>query len=164
MVEGRFDDMSPLVVRFEEGLACAPPVEPTVLAAFLRAEGAWFHLTGLPDEARLAFRSAAALREVRSIVEQEQPDHVYCQLLRSAAYGRDLPVPTTLDYQDAFGEAASRHAETARPWLRPVLRTEARRVRRDEARAEFERAAGLTRNTRERAFLLDRAAESSASR
>lgn len=36
--------------------------------------------------------------------------------------------------------------------------------RREEARAEFERAAGLTRNTRERAFLLDRAAESSAPR
>lgn len=33
--------------------------------------------------------------------------------------------------------------------------------RREEARAEFERAAGLTRNARERAFLLDRAAESS---
>jgi predicted RNA polymerase sigma factor len=29
--------------------------------------------------------------------------------------------------------------------------------RRDEARAEFERAAGLTRNARERALLLDRA-------
>ena len=31
--------------------------------------------------------------------------------------------------------------------------------RRDEARAEFERAASLTRNERERAFLLRRAAE-----
>jgi len=30
--------------------------------------------------------------------------------------------------------------------------------RRDEARAEFERAASLTRNERERALLLDRAA------
>ena len=29
----------------------------------------------------------------------------------------------------------------------------------DEARAEFERAAGLTRNERERALLLGRAAE-----
>jgi RNA polymerase sigma-70 factor (ECF subfamily) len=33
----------------------------------------------------------------------------------------------------------------------------------DEARAEFERAAALTRNQRERAFLLDRAAECAAS-
>jgi predicted RNA polymerase sigma factor len=30
--------------------------------------------------------------------------------------------------------------------------------RRDEARAEFERAASLTQNVRERALLLDRAA------
>lgn len=34
----------------------------------------------------------------------------------------------------------------------------------DEARAEFERAAALTRNARERAFLLDRAATATASR
>ena len=31
--------------------------------------------------------------------------------------------------------------------------------RREEARAEFERAAALTRNERERVLLLDRAAE-----
>jgi RNA polymerase sigma factor (sigma-70 family) len=35
--------------------------------------------------------------------------------------------------------------------------------RRDEARTEFERAASLTQNTRERALLLDRAAECAAS-
>lgn len=97
------------------------------------------------------FRSAAALRSVRTIVEQERPDHVYCQLIRSAPYGRDLPVPTTLDYQDAFGEAASRHAETARPWFRPVLRTEARRVRRDEARAQqwFDRTVVISAQDRD---------------
>lgn len=82
------------------------------------------------------FRSAAALRRVRTIVEREQPDHVYCQLIRSAAYGRDLTIPTTLDYQDAFSAAATRHADAARPWLRPVLRMEARRVRAYEARAQ----------------------------
>jgi predicted RNA polymerase sigma factor len=35
--------------------------------------------------------------------------------------------------------------------------------RRDEARAEFERAAAMTRNERERAMLLERAAECTAS-
>jgi predicted RNA polymerase sigma factor len=34
--------------------------------------------------------------------------------------------------------------------------------RRDEARAEFERAAGMTRNARERELLLGRAASTSA--
>jgi predicted RNA polymerase sigma factor len=34
--------------------------------------------------------------------------------------------------------------------------------RKDEARAEFERAAALTRNDRERAILLERAAASAA--
>jgi|GEM_PF-3076935 len=61
VVEGRFDDMEALVPRFEASLSCAPPVDPETLAAFLRAEAAWFHLTQFPDEARIAFRSAALL-------------------------------------------------------------------------------------------------------
>ena len=61
VIEGRFDDMGALIPRFEASLSCAPPVDPRTLAAFLRAEGAWFHLSQLPDEARLAFQSAARL-------------------------------------------------------------------------------------------------------
>jgi hypothetical protein len=61
VIEGRFDDMDALIPRFEASLSCAPPVDPRTLAAFLRAEGAWFHLTQLPDEAQLAFQSAARL-------------------------------------------------------------------------------------------------------
>ena len=61
VIEARFDDMNSLLPRFEASLSCAPPVDPLTLAAFLRAEGAWFHLTNLPDEAHLAFQSAARL-------------------------------------------------------------------------------------------------------
>ena len=61
VIEGRFGDMPGLVDRFEGSLSCAPSVDPGTLAAFLRAEGAWFHLTQLPDEAAFAFRSAAKL-------------------------------------------------------------------------------------------------------
>jgi hypothetical protein len=61
LVEGRFDDMPNLVERFEASLSCSPPVDRLTLAAFLRAEGVWFHLTGLSDEAAFAFQSAARL-------------------------------------------------------------------------------------------------------
>jgi len=61
VIEGRFTDMEPLVDRFEKSLSCSPPVDPQTLAAFLRAEGAWFHLTGLTKEAQFVFRSAHAL-------------------------------------------------------------------------------------------------------
>lgn len=68
----------------------------------------------------------------------------------------------------AFGPAAgleSVEALTSEPSLRayhllPSVRGDllAKLGRRDEARAEFERAAALTRNARERALLLGRAA------
>lgn len=61
VVEGRFDDMEALVPRFEASLGCAPPIDPLTLAAFLRAEGAWFHLAGMEAEADMAFQSAARL-------------------------------------------------------------------------------------------------------
>ncbi|HCH66226.1 MAG TPA: hypothetical protein DFR83_25710, partial [Deltaproteobacteria bacterium] len=61
VIEARFDDMNALLPRFEASLSCAPAVDPLTLAAFFRAEGAWFHLTQLPDEAHLAFQSAARL-------------------------------------------------------------------------------------------------------
>ena len=69
----------------------------------------------------------------------------------------------------AFGPAAGlddrRRADAPSPrsknyHLLPSVRGDllAKLGRRDEARAEFERAAELTRNARERALLLERAA------
>ncbi len=101
----------------------------TTLVGLVRAA-----ITGEPLQVGY-FRSTAAERQVRRIVADERPDHVYCQLIRTAPYGRDLPVGSTIDYQDAFSAAARRHAETASLWLRPVLRLEARRVARYEQRA-----------------------------
>lgn len=61
VVDGRFDDFPAVMARFDEALSCGPPVDPLTLAAFLRATGAWLELSSLPDEAELAFRSAARL-------------------------------------------------------------------------------------------------------
>ncbi len=61
VVEGRFTDMPDLLQRFDDALACAEQVDVRTLAAFFRAEGAWFALTGLETESDLAFRSAARL-------------------------------------------------------------------------------------------------------
>lgn len=126
------------------------PVEPEHLAR-LEEFCATVHVVALTRSARAIgllraglggeplqvgwFRSAHAEREVRRIVADERPDHVYCQLIRSAPYGRGLPVRSTIDYQDAFSAAAVRRAESAPVWLRPILRSEARRVARYERRA-----------------------------
>ena len=57
---------------------------------------------------------------------------------------------------DALRDEPSLHAYHLLPSVRGDLLAKLGRA--DEARAEFERAAALTRNARERALLLERAA------
>jgi predicted RNA polymerase sigma factor len=78
------------------------------------------------------------------------------ELNRAVALGMALGPAAGLEVVDALvaeGSLAGYH-------LLPSVRGDllARLGRRDEARAEFERAAGLTRNARERELLLARAA------
>ena len=62
-----------------------------------------------------------------------------------------------LELVDALARrAGARRATTCCPSVRGDLLAKLGRT--DEARAEFERAAALTRNERERALLLERAA------
>ena len=81
------------------------------------------------------FQAASVQAEVRAIVERERPDHVYCQLVRTAELARDLHVPCTIDYQDAFSAAARRRAAHSVWGLRQVLEREADAVARYEAQA-----------------------------
>jgi sugar transferase (PEP-CTERM/EpsH1 system associated) len=70
--------------------------------------------------------------EVADVVAAERPDAVFCQLIRTAGYGRGLGVPTTIDYQDCFSAITWRRSGTA-PWpLRAVMRREAVRIARYE--------------------------------
>ena len=87
---------------------------------------AW--LRGLPLQVGY-FRQPALKSRLQEIIARENPDHVYCQLIRMAGYleGLDAP-PATLDYMDAFSLGTLRRAEKASRLLSPFLRMEARRV------------------------------------
>ena len=50
-------------------------------------------------------------RRIHKILKEEAPDHVYVQLVRMAAYGRKIDIPSTLDYMDAFSIGMSRRAQ-----------------------------------------------------
>ena len=80
------------------------------------------------------------------------------ELNRAVAVGMAFGPAAGLEIVDAI---ASSPALAGYPWL-PSVRGDllAKLGRHDEARAEFERAAGLTRNARERELLLERAAQS----
>lgn len=66
--------------------------------------------------------------EIHSVVAKEKPDHIFCQLIRTAEYVRDLDVPMTLDYMDTFSIGAKRWAKHAKAILQPILRREANKL------------------------------------
>lgn len=65
---------------------------------------------GLPLQAGY-FYHPAVCRKFREMVMQLQPDALYLQLSRTAAYGRDLPFRKVIDFQDAFSLNYARISE-----------------------------------------------------
>ena len=88
-------------------------------------------LVGLPVQCGY-FYSHRNHKKIDEIILTVQPDRIYCQLFRMAEYVRDYRIPKVLDYQDAFSTGMERRAQKAFPLLRPIMRTEARRIARYE--------------------------------
>jgi predicted RNA polymerase sigma factor len=78
------------------------------------------------------------------------------ELNRAVAVSRAYGPSAGLELVEALADAPALQGYHLLPTVRGDLLEQL--GRRDEARAEFERAASLTRNERERALLLDRAA------
>ncbi|MCB0761898.1 MAG: glycosyltransferase [Flavobacteriales bacterium] len=92
----------------------------------------WHMILGLfsdrPFQVHYFFQRQAR-RKVYRYVDQFQPDHIYCQLIRAAEHVKHIhKVPKTLDYMDAFNKGVERRINGA-PWYkRLVFRQEARRL------------------------------------
>lgn len=75
------------------------------------------------------FKQAQAVRKVHGFIREFQPDHIYCQLIRTAEYVKDLfETPKTIDFQDALSKGMQRRIEGASLWLKPLLKSEAKRL------------------------------------
>ncbi|MDR4987947.1 MAG: glycosyltransferase [Bacteroidales bacterium] len=74
-------------------------------------------------------------RKIEQLIELHQPDHLFCQLIRTAAYARHSSVDKTIDYQDVFSTGLKRRLDVAPWYLKPLLRSEHKRVSRYEAYA-----------------------------
>ncbi len=67
-------------------------------------------------------------RKIESLIQTHHPDHVFCQLIRTAEYARNLGIDKTIDYQDVFSAGLKRRVSVS-PWYkRPLLLTEYKRV------------------------------------
>lgn len=80
------------------------------------------------------FFDAKLKKKIEKIIDKEKPDHLYCQLIRTAQYVRDLDYPKTLDYMDAFSVIARRWAKHATFPLNKLLEKEAQKI------TDFEKA------------------------
>lgn len=76
------------------------------------------------------FYQHKAHRSIKSIIRRFQPDHIYCQLVRTAEYAKhEHNIPKTLDYQDAFSKGMSRRAEKEKSLIkRKFFKAESRRL------------------------------------
>ena len=75
------------------------------------------------------FHHPHAQRAIDEVIAEFKPEHVLCQLVRTTEYVRHrYELPKTLDYMDTLSKGMERRAENASPWLRPLLKTETRRL------------------------------------
>lgn len=76
------------------------------------------------------FYQRRAHKTIRKYIQEFQPDHIYCQLVRTAEYARhEHNIPKTLDFQDAFSKGMARRATSESNFFKRIFfRTESRRL------------------------------------
>ncbi len=74
------------------------------------------------------FFNSRIKNEINKIVENFKPDHIYCQLIRTAEYAKDFEIPKTLDYQDALSKGVERRIHNAGFFKKMVFQSETTRL------------------------------------
>ncbi len=78
------------------------------------------------------FHHKGIQRKIEELIETHQPHHVFCQLIRTAEYARNVCIDKTIDYQDVFSAGLLRRVNVS-PWYKqPLLTAEYKRVSRYE--------------------------------
>lgn len=108
------------------------PFCKTVYVLKISKTGIFFNLLkaffkGIPFQTGY-FYNRKVHKRFRQIIEKEQPDHIYCQLLRVAEYVIDQKLPKTLDYQDVFSKGIERRISKSPFYLKPLLKLEYQRL------------------------------------
>lgn len=87
--------------------------------------------SGKPFQVGYYYHHKAADR-IDALIREYKPDHIFCQLIRVAAYAIPHLIPKTLDYQDVFSKGIERRIAGSPFYLRPFLRIEYTRLLRYE--------------------------------
>ena len=78
------------------------------------------------------FYQGHAHRKIKQQIKNIQPDHIYCQLLRTTEYVKhEHAIPKTLDYMDTFSKGMERRIEHG-GWKKPFIKAEFQRLKKYE--------------------------------
>jgi polysaccharide biosynthesis protein PslH len=85
-------------------------------------------LTNKPYQTGYFFQRGIQTKILR-LLEKEAPDHIYCQLIRTTEYVKNIHhIPKTLDYMDALSKGMYRRAEIASGVKKKLFRIEGKRL------------------------------------
>lgn len=75
------------------------------------------------------FFSHAIKRKIDQLLLSVKPDHIYCQLIRTAEYVKNIQnIPKTIDYMDALGKGMHRRADISKGIRKKLFQIEGRRL------------------------------------
>ncbi len=80
------------------------------------------------------FYAFNAYKTVNQVINEMQPDHIYCQMLRVAEWVEKTPITKTLDFQDVLSVGFLRRRDKARPLFKPLFNCEYERLKKYEAK------------------------------
>jgi sugar transferase (PEP-CTERM/EpsH1 system associated) len=79
------------------------------------------------------FYNKKNVQKVKKEINRISPDHIFCQLIRTSEYVRNIKhIPKTLDYMDALSAGMERRIENASPLLKWLFRIESTRLKQYE--------------------------------
>ncbi len=88
--------------------------------------------SGLPFQVGY-FYSPEIRQKVSELVTRFCPDHIYCQLIRTSEFVRDIKgIPMTLDYMDVFSKGMERRYDKEPFFIKPLITIEKNRLLRYE--------------------------------
>ena len=86
----------------------------------------------LPLQVAYFFKKSAR-KKVHSFLINNKVDHIFCQLIRTSEYVKDIKsIPKTLDYMDALSRGMERRIDKAPLYLKPFIKIETTRLKRYE--------------------------------
>lgn len=78
------------------------------------------------------FYSNKAGKKINALIKENNPDHIFCQLIRVTEYVKHIDIPKTLDYQDAFSKGIERRIDLSPFYMKPLLKMEYIRLKKYE--------------------------------